>query len=163
MLYGGGVAARVRDVAGGPVDAVFDVAGKTPIKELISLVAEPSRVLCIANFAAGETGAQVTGGGADSRPIESLAEVGGLLTQNKLVIKVQAFPFSRAAEAYRLSRGGHVRGKLVLVEYPLTTVTTARPPGSSSKAARDARASRLPGVGRCSAVLTTLPEGCPQC
>ena len=35
--------------------------------------------------------------------------------QNKLVIKVQTFPFERAAEAYRISEGGHVRGKLVLV------------------------------------------------
>ena len=35
--------------------------------------------------------------------------------KNKLVIKVQTFPFERAAEAYRISQGGHVRGKLVLV------------------------------------------------
>ena len=53
VLYGEGVAARVRAAAGGPVDAVFDVAGKTPVGELISLVAEPSQVLSIANFAAG--------------------------------------------------------------------------------------------------------------
>ena len=37
VLYGEGVAARVRDAAGGPVDAVFDVAGKTPVEELVSL------------------------------------------------------------------------------------------------------------------------------
>ena len=29
--------------------------------------------------------------------------------------QVQAFPFERAAEAYRLSQDGHVCGKLVLV------------------------------------------------
>jgi hypothetical protein len=28
---------------------------------------------------------------------------------------VQTFPFGRAAEAYRISQGGHLRGKLVLV------------------------------------------------
>ena len=28
---------------------------------------------------------------------------------------VQTFPFDRAAEAYRISQGGHVRGKLVLI------------------------------------------------
>ena len=69
----------------------------------------------MANFAAGQAGARVTGGTADSRPTEALAEVAELLTQNKLVIKVQTFPFDRAAEAYRISHGGHVRGKLVLV------------------------------------------------
>jgi NADPH:quinone reductase-like Zn-dependent oxidoreductase len=115
VLYGQGVAARVRAAAGGRVDAVLDVAGKTPAGELVSLVSEPSQVLSIANFAAGQAAARVSGGGADSRPVEALAEVAGLLAQNKLVIKVQTFPFSRAAEAYRISLGGHVRGKLVLI------------------------------------------------
>jgi len=115
VLYGEGLAARVRAAAGGPVDAVFDVAGKTPVEELTSLVSRPSQVLSIANFAAGQAGAQVTGGGADSKPTQALAEVAELLAQNKLVIKVQTFPFDRAAEAYRVSQGGHVRGKLVLI------------------------------------------------
>jgi NADPH:quinone reductase-like Zn-dependent oxidoreductase len=115
VSYGEGVADRVRAAAGGQVDAVFDVAGKTPIEQLMSLVSEPSRVLAIANFAAGQAGARVTGGGEDSRPMEALAEVAELLAQNKLVIKVQTFPFDRAAEAYRISQTGHVRGKLVLV------------------------------------------------
>ncbi|MBV9093749.1 MAG: zinc-binding dehydrogenase, partial [Streptosporangiaceae bacterium] len=105
----------VRAAAGGRVDAVFDVAGKTPAGELISLVSEPSQVLSIANFAAGQAGARVSGGGTDSRPMQALAEVAELLAQNKLVIKVQTFPFDRAAEAYRISESGHVRGKLVLV------------------------------------------------
>ena len=115
VRYGDGVAGRVRDAAGGPVDGVVDVAGKTPIEELIGLVTEPSRVVSIANFAAGQAGVRVTGGGADSRPEEAMALVTELLAQNKLVIKVQTFPFDRAAEAYRISKGGHVRGKLVLV------------------------------------------------
>ena len=41
--------------------------------------------------------------------------ISDLLQQNKIVIKTQTFPFSRAAEAYTISQGGHVRGKLVLV------------------------------------------------
>jgi NADPH:quinone reductase-like Zn-dependent oxidoreductase len=115
VLYGEGVAERVRAAAGGPVDAVFDVAGKTPIGDLITLVPRASAVVSIANFAAGESGAQVTGGGADSQPMDALAQVADLLATSKLVIKVQTLPFDRAAEAYRVSLGGHVRGKLVLV------------------------------------------------
>ena len=115
VLYGQGVAGRVRAAAGGRVNAVFAVAGKTPVQELTGLVSEPSQVLFIANFAAGQAGARVTGGSADSRPMEALAEVAELLAQNKLVIKVQTFPFDRAPEAYRISLGGHVRGKLVLI------------------------------------------------
>ena len=115
VLYGEGVVARVRAAAGGPVDAVFDVAGKTPVEDLISLAPEASRVVTIANFAAGQAGARVTGGDADSHPMQALAQVAELLAQNKLVIKVQTFPFGRAADAYRISQGGHLRGKLVLI------------------------------------------------
>jgi NADPH:quinone reductase-like Zn-dependent oxidoreductase len=115
VRYGDGVAARVREAAGGPVDAVFDVAGKTPIADLIGLAPEPSQVVSIANFTAAEAGARVTGGGADSQPMQAMAEVAELLANNQLVIKVQTFPFERAAEAYRISQNGHVRGKLVLI------------------------------------------------
>ena len=115
VLYGEGVAGRVEAAAGGGIDAVFDVAGKNPVQELVSLVSEPSQVVSIANFAASQAGARVTGTQADGHPMEALAEVATLLAQKKLVINVQTFPFDRAAEAYRISRSGHVRGKLVLV------------------------------------------------
>jgi NADPH:quinone reductase-like Zn-dependent oxidoreductase len=115
VLYGQGVVTRVQAAAGEPVDAVFDVAGRTPVEDLITLVPTPSKVVTIANFAAGQAGVRVTGGGADSRPMQALADVAELLAQNKLVIKVQTFPFHRAAEAYRISLDGHVRGKLVLI------------------------------------------------
>jgi NADPH:quinone reductase-like Zn-dependent oxidoreductase len=115
VLYGDGVVTRVLAAAGGQVDAVFDVAGKTPVEDLISLAPEPSQVVTIANYAAGQAGARVTGGGADSRPMAALAQVAELLAQNKLVIKTQTFPFDRAADAYRVSQGGHLRGKLVLL------------------------------------------------
>ena len=115
VRYGEGVAERVRAAANGGVDAVFDVAGKTPIGELIGLVPEPAKVVSIANFAAAQTGVRVTGGGADSQPFKALAEGAELLESSNLVIKVQTFPFARAAEAYAISQSGHVRGKLVLV------------------------------------------------
>jgi NADPH:quinone reductase-like Zn-dependent oxidoreductase len=115
VRYGQGLGERVGAAAGGPVDAVFDVAGKTPVQELISLAPEPSQVVTIANYTAGQAGARVTGGGADSRPMEALALVAELLAQNKLVIKVQTFPFDRAVEAYRIIESGHVRGKLALI------------------------------------------------
>jgi NADPH:quinone reductase-like Zn-dependent oxidoreductase len=115
VLYGEGAVARVKAAADGPVDAVFDVAGKTPVEDLVGLVPRPSQVVSIANFTADEAGARVSGGGADSRPMEALAYVADLLAQGSLVIQVETFPFDRAAEAYRRSQRGHVRGKLVLV------------------------------------------------
>ena len=115
VLYGAGVADRVREASGGPVDAVLDVVGKTPIEGLVGLVAEPIQVVSIANFDAASAGARVTGGGEDSQPMKALAETAELLEQNKLVVKVQTFPLDRAAEAHRISESGHVRGKLVLL------------------------------------------------
>jgi NADPH:quinone reductase-like Zn-dependent oxidoreductase len=113
--YGDGVADRVRAAAGGGVDGVFDVAGKTAVEELIGLVPRPDQVVSIANFGAAASGARVTGGGADARPFDALSEIAGLLEDGRVVINTERFPLDRATEAYRTSLAGHVRGKLVLV------------------------------------------------
>lgn len=112
--YGAGVADRVRAVAPDGVDAVFDVAGKTPVADLLSLVREPAQVVTIARFDAGDSGIQLTTGRAATAG-QALAETAALLENGALVIKVQTFPFSRAAEAHQISQSGHVRGKLVLI------------------------------------------------
>ena len=114
VLYGDGLVQRVRSVAPQGVDAVFDVAGKSPIDDLIGLVPAPSQVVTIANFSAGGSGAQLTTGRADTASA-ALQETAELLKENKLVIKIQTFPFTRAAEAHEISEHGHLRGKLVLV------------------------------------------------
>ena len=115
VVYGEGMVERVQALQIGKVDAVLDTVGKTPIDDLISLTTEPSQVVSIANFGAAASGARVTGGGADSQPMKALAEAAELLEQSKLVIKIQTFPFDRAAEAHQISQDGHARGKLVLV------------------------------------------------
>ena len=115
VVYGDGMIERVRALQIGKVDAVLDAVGKTPIDDLISLTTEPSQVVSIANFGAAASGARVSGGGADSQPKKALAEAAELLEQSKLVIKIQTFPFDRAAEAHQISQDGHARGKLVLV------------------------------------------------
>ena len=115
VLYGQGLVNRVRAVPGDPVTAVLDAVGKTAIEDLVALVPDPRQVVSIANFAAADAGARVTGGSEDSQPMKALAETAALLEQNKLVVKVQTFPLDRAEEAYRISEGGHLRGKLVLL------------------------------------------------
>ena len=115
VLYGQGLVNRVRAVPGEKIDAVLDAVGKSAIEDLISLAPQPSQVVTIANYGAAESGARLTGGGADSQPMKALAEAAELLEQNKLVVKVQTFPLERADEAHRASQAGHVRGKLVLL------------------------------------------------
>jgi NADPH:quinone reductase-like Zn-dependent oxidoreductase len=114
VLYGNGLVDRVRAIAPDGVDAVFDVVGKTPLADLVSLVTEPSQVVTIANFNLGDSGVQLTTGRSKNASA-ALAEAADLLEQNKLVIKIQTFPFARAAEAHQISENGHLRGKLVLI------------------------------------------------
>ncbi len=115
VVYGDGVADRVRTVTDGQVAGVFDVAGKTPIAELVGLVADPAQVVSIANFEAPKSGARVTGGGGDSQPAKAMAETAELLADGRLKIPVRTYPIHEAAEAFGVSLGGHIRGKLVLV------------------------------------------------
>ena len=93
---------------------MFDVAGKSPAEDLVSLVAKPSQVVSIANFGAGDSGIQLTTGRSENAK-QALEETAELLEQNKLVVKIQTFPLARAAEAHEISQHGHLRGKLVLV------------------------------------------------
>ena len=115
VVYGERMVERVRALPIDKIDAVLDAVGKTPIEDLISLAPEPSQVVSIANFGAAAAGARVTGGGADGQPMKALAEAAELLEQSKLVIKIQTFPFERAAEAHQIIQDGHARGKLVLI------------------------------------------------
>jgi NADPH:quinone reductase-like Zn-dependent oxidoreductase len=113
VLYGEGMSGRVRET-GAKIDGVIDVAGKTPLPELVALAPEPSRVITIANYDTEGTGVRLTTGG-EGDPQAALAEAAHLLEQSRLVIKVQTFPLDRAVEAHRTSQAGHIRGKLVLL------------------------------------------------
>ncbi len=114
VQYGDGLVDRAKAAAPGGFDAVFDVAGKSPADDLVSLVSEPSQVVTIANFSAGDSGIQLTTGRSENAK-QALEETAGLLEQNKLVVKIQTFPLTRAAEAHEISQHGHLRGKLVLL------------------------------------------------
>ena len=113
LTYGEGLSERIAAL-GVALDAVFDVAGKTPIAELVALVPEPSQVVSIANFSADEAGARVSGGGEIDKTA-ALTEAARLLEHSQLVIKIQTFPLDRAREGYAQVLTGHTRGKVVLL------------------------------------------------
>ena len=112
--YGDGLVERVRALAPDGVDAALDIAGSGVIAELIELTGDPSRVVSIADFGAGELGAQVSGS-ADDRPA-AFAEAARLFEAGKLTIPVaHTFRLDDAAQAQATSETGHVAGRTVIV------------------------------------------------
>ncbi len=111
--YGEGLADRLREIAPDGVDGAVDTAGRGSVRDLVALTGDPGRVVTIADFGAAVLGVQVTSGGGGGAA--RLAEVGALVVQGRLEMPVEAvYPLEQVAEAYRRSREGHVRGKLVL-------------------------------------------------
>ena len=94
----------------------LDVAGSGVLPELVELAGGPEHVVTIADLGgAQEHGVRFSSGDA-GRAVHALAEIGELIESGRFSLPVtQTFPLAEIAEAHRVSEGGHVRGKLVLL------------------------------------------------
>jgi NADPH:quinone reductase-like Zn-dependent oxidoreductase len=121
--YGEGTADRVRALAGGPVDLVFDApppnAGSIP--ELIAVAGDPGRVMTISNHdEARRLGARVN---LDYINIASLAPAATFMPQYAALAADGAFhipiartyPLDEWRNAVKLSMSGNPHGKVVLL------------------------------------------------
>lgn len=112
--YGEGLVERVRSLAPDGIDAAFDIAGSGVIPELVELTGDPRKVVSIADFTAGEHGAQVSSGGSDRRA--ALSEAARLFNAGRLRIPVaHTFTLDQAAAPHAASETGHVAGRTVIV------------------------------------------------
>ena len=115
--HGPGLADRVRALAPDGVAGAVDTAGKGSVAELVELVGHPAKVVTIADFSGRAPGVQVTTGGGGQR--ERLEQVAALLAAGALEVPIAGtYPLEEIGAAYTTSRGGHVRGKLVLLTAP---------------------------------------------
>jgi NADPH:quinone reductase-like Zn-dependent oxidoreductase len=111
--YGDGLVERVRALAPEGVDAALDIAGSGVIPELIELTGDPQRVVTIADFSAGQHGAQTSSGAGDRTA--ALAEAARLFQDGALRIQVdRTFPLTGAGAAQEASQAGHVAGRLIV-------------------------------------------------
>ena len=113
VLYGEGLAERVREVAGGKVDAVVDLAGAEAIAASVELVGDPARIASVV-----DAQAVLAAGGqyVFVRPDrDDLAELARLADDGKLSVHLSTtLPLAQAPEAHRLIESKHSRGKIVL-------------------------------------------------
>lgn len=115
--YGGGLPARVKELAPQGVDAALDTSGRGALPDLIEITGSPERVVTIADPQAGQYGVPYTSGrSGESRAWHALAEAAELWERGQFSMPVaQTFPLADGPQAHRLSEEGHVRGKLVLL------------------------------------------------
>lgn len=109
--YGEGLADRVRALAPDGVDVVVDFIGGV-LETTLAVLKDGGRHGSIADgqvAAKGGLYAWVRPNAADLQALADLADQ-GLLT----VPISQVFPLEKAAEAFRVSQGGHVRGKIAI-------------------------------------------------
>ena len=117
VVYGDGVAERIRDAAPAGVDAFLDTQGGDYVEVALNdLKVRPERVDTVVRFdAAAKYGVKVDGNGAGASAA-TLGELAELAAAKDLEIPLaQTFPLADVRAAYTQLAKGHVRGKIVLI------------------------------------------------
>ncbi len=113
VLYGDGWLERVREAAPGPVDAVFDAAGRGALPGSVELRGTKDRIVTIADGAAFELDIPFSSMSEQTR--EVLTEVAGWVTDRGVdIAQGKSYPLEDAAAAQAESEGGHPGGKLTI-------------------------------------------------
>jgi NADPH:quinone reductase-like Zn-dependent oxidoreductase len=111
--YGAGLADRVHELSPS-VDAVLDAASNGALQDAITLAADRSRILTLADDHAADLGVVLSAPTPDRAP-EAVDQTMPLLASGALRLRRQRqFPMAAAAEAHRQLEGGEAHEKLVL-------------------------------------------------
>jgi NADPH:quinone reductase-like Zn-dependent oxidoreductase len=116
VTYGDGVAERIREAAGGQVDAFIDLFGSGYVELAIELGVAPERIDTIADPTAPERhpGVKIDGNLAGASP-ETLAELAALIAEGRLEVPIaRVYPLAEVREAYTELERRHTLGKIVL-------------------------------------------------
>ena len=116
VVYGDGLADRVREVAPQGVDVALDTAGKGALRDLVTLTGSPDKVITIADYAgAQELGVVFSSGGDSDEESRALADAVARVADGRFATAaVVTYPLEKAGQAQDDNQHGRVGGKLVL-------------------------------------------------
>ncbi|MDV7136396.1 quinone oxidoreductase family protein [Williamsia muralis] len=123
LLYGSGLADRVRSLAPEGVDAAIDTVGTDEaISVSLELVSDQSRIATIAGFGKTDgTGIRLLGNGPGADPGTAIrdaarVDLARLAGDGSLRVEIdRTYPLDHAADAHRYVQDGHAAGKVVLL------------------------------------------------
>jgi NADPH:quinone reductase-like Zn-dependent oxidoreductase len=117
VTYGEGEAERIREAAGGPLDAFIDTFGGGYVDLAIDLGVAPERINTIADFEAAERHPGVQRQGTHAMATaEVLADLAALAADGSLELPIaRTYPLEQAREAVTELAERHTHGKIVLL------------------------------------------------
>jgi len=115
VVYGDGVAERIREASDGRIDAFIDTFGGGYVEMAIGLGVPPERIDTIIDRAAAQEYGAKTDGSAAAANAGVLAELAELIAEGRLEIPIaKTYPLTEVREAYRDLEQRHTLGKIVL-------------------------------------------------
>lgn len=115
VAYGESVAERIREAAGGGVDAFIDTFGDGYVDLAVELGVRPERINTIRDWrTAARVGARTYGEGSAACAVV-LGELARLAARGDLTVPIaRVHPLEQVREAFRELERGHTHGKIVL-------------------------------------------------
>ena len=115
VVYGDGVAERIREAAGAPVDAFIDLYGSGYIELALDLGVRSERINTIIDFEGAKKHGAKAEGSANASSAAVLAELAQMIARGDLELPVaRVYPLRDVQDAYRELEPRHTRGKIVL-------------------------------------------------
>jgi NADPH:quinone reductase-like Zn-dependent oxidoreductase len=115
VSYDNGVGERLRDAAGGRLDAFIDTFGAGYVDLAIELGVAPERIDTIIDRDAAERHRVKTDGNMAGASAETLAELARLIAEGELEVPIdRVYPLAEVREAFRELERRHTLGKIVL-------------------------------------------------
>jgi NADPH:quinone reductase-like Zn-dependent oxidoreductase len=116
VAYGDGVAARIREVSEGRVDALIDTFGSGYVALAVDeLGIAPDRIDTIIDWEAGQKYGVKMEGTAAAASADVLAELAGLIDEGRLEVPIaKVYPLEQVRDAFMELEQRHTRGKIVL-------------------------------------------------